>query len=168
MSIVYFSINRLPNMCFIKFTFKYPGFSMLLMTSRKTRRNRRTELSFDLAARFYRQSFLFSCCPAQLGPSCKCAARLFDCASAVPPCSNCLFPGQQENKKSETNKQGFFSCSVAFPQIARHTLPMRASRCELGPSCKRFLCCEQLLNILSALLMHRNVSCEWKHCEGGL
>ena len=58
MSIVYFSINRLPNMCFIKFTFKYPwmrktsmsGFSMLLMTSRKTRRNRRTELSFGLAA----------------------------------------------------------------------------------------------------------------------
>ena len=45
-------------MCFIKFTFKYPwmrktsmsGFSMLLMTSRNTRRNRRTELSFGLAA----------------------------------------------------------------------------------------------------------------------
>ena len=83
----------------------------------KKNKKKRTELSFDLAARFYRQSFLFSSCSAQLvlGPSCKCAARLFDCASAVPTCSNYLFPGHRENKTSETNKQGFFSCSKAFP-----------------------------------------------------
>ena len=105
----------------------------------KKNKKKWTELSFDLAARFYRQSFLFSSCSAQLGPSCKSAARLFDCASAVPTCSNYLFPGHRENKKSETNKQGFFSCSIAFPQIARHTLPMRGRLCELGRTCKRLL-----------------------------
>ena len=108
----------------------------------KKNKKERTELSFDLAARFYRQSFLFSSCSAQLvlGPTWpKSAARLSDCASAVPTCSNYLFPGQQENKKSETNKQGFFSCSIAFPQIARYTLPMRGRLCELGRSCKRLL-----------------------------
>ena len=75
----------------------------------KKNKKERIELSFDLAARFYRQSFLFSSCSAQLGPSLRrdssTAPQLFQ---LVTP-TTCSLVTRKIRNRRQTSKDFFLA-----------------------------------------------------------